>query len=130
MEGTLSNQCSIVKSCLPFLVDFIDEGASTSDKTMNELDKFSDNSKMTALTGLERNNDSTKSKQAIYDYLMQSCLALLVLPLGVSAVLEEAPQHRQVPGLGSDVDRGAAIAPGQVRVSTRLEKNLKNCNIQ
>ena len=61
---------------------------------------------------------------------MQSCLALLVLPLGVSAVLEEAPQHGQVPGLGSDVDRGAAIAPGQVRVSTRLEQNLKIGYIQ
>lgn len=57
---------------------------------------------------------------------MQGCLALLVLPLGVPAVLEEAPQHGQVPGLGGDVDRGAAIAPGQVRVSTGLQQNLKN----
>ena len=52
---------------------------------------------------------------------MQGCLALLVLPLSVAAVLEEAPQHGQVPGLGGDVDRGAAIAPGQVRVSTGLK---------
>ena len=57
---------------------------------------------------------------------MQGCLALLVLPLSVAAMLEEAPQHGQVPGFGGDVDRGAAIAPGQVRVSTGLEQNLKN----
>ena len=56
---------------------------------------------------------------------MQSRLALLVLSLGVSAVLEEAPQHGEVPGLGGDVDRGAPIAPGQVGVSTGLQKNLK-----
>ena len=59
---------------------------------------------------------------------MQSCLPLLVLPLSVSAVLQEAAQHWEVPRLGSDVDWGAAIAPGQVRVSTRLEQNLKRRN--
>ena len=71
VEGALAYECSIMQSSLPFLVDFVDERASTSDKTMNELDKFSDDSEMTALAGLDQ----------IYEQNSNTMLSLLCAEL-------------------------------------------------
>ena len=96
MEGSLS-----------FLVNLVNEVPCVADKAVYELYQFLHNGKVAALAGL-----------------VEGRLALLVLPLGVPTVLEEAPEDQQVPGLGRDVDRSAAVPHGEVWVSARLEQDL------